>query len=255
MKKIIIFRFHDHPRICQNRLRFLKRLNDLPIYGLFGGGDQDIHKRYCAHYLEHFYTIRGKRPEWKWKHFDLALRDWYKKAGHSVDFDVAYVIEWDLLLLDSIDRVFPRITRNGVGLTGLTDLSNVEDKWSWVAKEPYRREWLKLKSLVKRRYGYEGPYYASLGPGLSVSKNFLDAYSSEKVPEYCNDEVRVPLFASALGFRLIDTGFYRRWRSPKIHRHFNCKNIPISLETIREEQKKSNGRRAFHPYRKLFHDF
>jgi len=69
------------------------------------------------------------------------------------------------------------------------------------------------------------------------------------VPAYSNDEVRVPLIAEALGYKLERTGLYPEWGQTSINRYFNAKGDLIHPEKIRGELEKTGGRRAFHPVR------
>lgn len=252
MKKIIIFRFDRHPRICQNHLNLIKRLNPHTlIYGIYGGVEKDFqkYKKHLGLYFENLYCIKNKSSDWKWKNFDLALRDWYKDFGYNVDFDMAYIIEWDLIITDSIDNAYKHIGKNEVGLTGLTDLSNISNRWSWVTVEPEKSQWISLLSFVKKKYGYLKKPFASLGPGLCIPKIFLEKYSKTEVPELVHDEIRVPLFAQIFGLTCKDTGFYKKWYSREESVFFNCHRLLINIEIIKKEIKKRNGRKAFHPFR------
>ena len=112
MKRIILFRFHKHPLICKNRLKILKKLNPkIPIYGLYGGDKKDFKKyeQILNKYLVNIYQIKGKSSFWKWKNSDFAIGKWYREIGKSVTFDMVYIIEWDLLLLSSVNNIYRNI--------------------------------------------------------------------------------------------------------------------------------------------------
>lgn len=255
MKRIILFRFHKHPLICKNRLKILKKLNPkIPIYGLYGGDKKDFKKyeQILNKYLVNIYQIKGKSSFWKWKNSDFAIGKWYREIGKSVTFDMVYIIEWDLLLLSSINNIYRNIPVNSVGVTGLTELKNIEKKWLWTSKNPYKKERIKLLEFVKINFDYNKLSYASLGPGVCLPKNFLEKYSSIDVPDYCNDELRIPLFAQIFGFKLYDTGFYKSWFDVENEKTFNCMNKNIKTSIIEKELKNSKGVRVFHPYKKIF---
>ena len=202
--------------------------------------------------MEDVYSVKGKTDYWKWKNGDLAIREWYKDFGHTVSFDMLHLVEWDLLLLDTLENIYGHVRKNGIGLTALIKLKSVEKRWFWTNEDPGRSEWKKLQNFARKKFNYNQEPCASLGPGTCLPKAFLEKYSSIEVPELCNDELRLPLFGQIFGFKLFDTGFYKKWFSEKERKVFNCKNKEILLSTIRKEFSKKSGRRAFHPFRKMF---
>lgn len=251
MKRIVLFRFHKNVAVCQNRLSQLKKFNpDIAVYGLYGGSEDDPEGIQAALKSEFvsIYSLSGKSDEWKWEHSDLAVREWYSAIGKMLDFDMLHLLEWDLLLCDSLDKIYKNIP-NGVGLTGLVPLEAVQDGWSWTNKEPEKGEWEQLLSLAKEKFGYHDKPLASLGPGTCYSKSFLDNYSAIDVPEICHDELRLPLFTQILGVPIYDTGFVRKWFDAEDRMYFNCRNEDIQLETIQKELANPHGRRVFHPVR------
>ena len=216
-KRIILFRYHKDLEVCRNHLNLLKKLNpEVPIYGLFGG-KKDEFKGFAKglqDLLENNYIILVEDGEWKWKHGDLAIRQWYLDYGNKLDFDVLYFIEWDMLLFAPLSEIYSHVPDSGVGLTGLRPLREVEDKWNWVAKEPARSEWLALLEYVKNDFSYKQKPYGCLFPGGVFPKRFLEEYSKIEFSRLCHDELRVPLFAQVLGFNLFDTKLYGEWFDP-----------------------------------------
>lgn len=253
MKRIILFRFSKESAICNNRLELLKHLNpQIPIYGIFGGEEDSAstYENSLGKYLEHFWVIKDKTRSWKWRNIDLALRDWYQEMGKGIDFDMAYLIEWDLVLIKPISEIYSHIGSGDIGATGLIPLSEVESRWSWTSKEPEKSEWKALLSFVQEKYQYDQEPFASLGPGTCYPKLFLEKYASLEVPVLCHDELRVPLFAQVTNTALVDTGFYREWYSDTEKESFNCNDIEIPLEKVLEESL-SGERYVFHPVRVL----
>lgn len=255
MNFIILFRFHNRFDICKNRLEIIKKFNpDIKIYGLYGGEEESFNKALAtlSSFFENIYSIKGKSSDWKWKNGDLAIREWFRDFGINLIFDSVVVLEWDLLQFDSIERIYSHINKDCVGLTGPILTKEVENRWKWLSEEPYKSEWGSLKKFVSKEYGYCGEYYATLGPGPILPNSFLKKYTSIEVPELCHDELRLPLIAKVLGFNICDTGFFRKWYDEDEPKFFNCWDVEISPETIKSELVKENGRRVFHPYRKLF---
>jgi len=255
MKRLILFRFHKDPVVSKNRLELLKAFNPgTDILGLYGGEERDFQNitNPLSQYLSHVYCISGKNAEWKWKYSDLAIKLWYEGYGHRLSFDMLHIIEWDLLLFSSISQLYGHIPKNGVGFTALTPLENVQSRWYWTSQEPQRSEWSELLELVGQKFQYYQKPYASLGPGTCLPREFLEKYASIDIPQLCNDELRFPLLAQILGFRLYDTGFYRKWFDEEEMKVFNCEDQEIKTSVIREELSKPSGRRIFHPYKGVF---
>lgn len=253
MKRIILFRYHNIDKaICYERLSMLKKFNpDIDIYGLYGGEDE-IFPEYeflTKDLITHNYCVRDKESKWKWLSSDLGARYWFDEFGHTIEFDMLHIVEWDLILLESIPTLYKHIPKDGIALSALSDVSNLYGRWLWVSIP----EWTLLLSHVRKNYGYDQKPFGSLGPGTSVPRYFLENYSKYEVPNYCIDEVRFPLFGQLMGCKLYNTGFYQKWFDDDEDRFFNCINKNIKIETIQDELKKKNGRRAFHPFRELFY--
>lgn len=230
----------------------LRQLNPgIKIFGLYGGEEAEFPKfqKYLQPFLEHNYCIRNQKDRWKWKNSDLAVRLWFRDFGKKIDFDILHIVEWDLLFFRALEKIYPRVSRNALNLTALTPLKLVEQKWYWTSREPAKSEWEKLTKLAETKFKYSKQPYASLGPGATLPRKFLEKFSSIPVPDLGNDELRLPLFGQIFGFKLIDTGF-RRWFSKEDSRFFNCNGDEIPLKVIIKELKEGGGRKAFHPYRK-----
>jgi hypothetical protein len=255
MRQVILFRLHKKPAICRNRLLLLKKLNpDTPIYAMYGGAktEQRTMEKTIGRYLEGFYRIPKESGKWKWLHSDLGARLWFKSVGHKVKFDRMHLIEWDLLTLKPLKQLYGNLSNNTVALTGLKPLHLVEKSWYWTTHEPYKSQWHQLLEWAKKEHRYKATPYSCLGPGASLPRTFLEHHAKINVPELVHDELRLPLFSQIFGLKLKDTGFHKRTATPGEHFYFNCHNHPISIETIKRELKKPNGRRAFHPYRAFF---
>lgn len=254
-QRIVVFRFHRDIFVCRNRLRLLRRFNpDTPIFGLFGGALTSrpvlarARTRPLARHLEDLYLLPGR----SWADQDLAARHWFAERGHAVPFDVAHLIEWDVLLFGRIEDLYRRVAPTALGLTGLVPLQAISARWSWLTREQYRSELAELMAFLRAEYSFSGPPYACVGPGLSLPRSFLERYASVPVPELCHDELRLPTFASALGFELEDTGFFKRWFDQEEERFFNADRREIDEEVIRRELARPEGRRVFHPYFRVF---
>ena len=249
MERAILFRFHKEAEICEERIKLLKDLNpDTEIYGL-GEEIEGVEKLEDAG-MNHLHVIDEKDSEWKWMNGDLAVIDWFQEKGKHEDFDMLHIVEWDLLLTAPLNEIYEDIPEHALGLSGLKPISEAEEYgWPWVTGE-YRDEWLKLKEWVKDETGYSGKSYGCIFPGACLPRNFLEEYAQLDTPSHSNDEVRVPLIAKALEYKIERTGLYPEWGNSSIKKYFNAKGDLINPEDIKKQLGKPNGKKAFHPVRK-----
>jgi hypothetical protein len=256
LKRIILFRFHGSLDICANRLAILHRLNPgTRILGLWGGDRASLPeaRQALASHLEEIWAIPVESSLWKWQHADLALLMWFQMVGRHLPFDMLHLVEWDVLLLASLDQIYGDTGRNGVALTGLTPLERLQHDWYWTSVEPYVTQWRQLQQHVRELHGLHGPYFACQGPANALSRAFLERYAQEAVPALVHEELRLPLYAQALGFEVAGLPhIYREIKDPGEMAFFNCERLLIKERTIRSELLKPQGRRVFHPYRKRF---
>ncbi len=256
MERILLFRFHDHLEVCINRLQLLRRLNpDVRMFGLYGGPSSRMlpAQEALGDYLESIWEIPVASTEWKWRHGDLSLIWWFKQVGHKIPFDILHLVEWDLLVLSSLDEIYGTRGLNGVALTGLTPLEKIQHTWWWTAHPPHALEWKQLKHHIQEQYGFKGPYLACQGPANAFSRAFLERYSKEKVPQLAHEELRLPIFAHVLGFEVEPLAHvYREIRDRHEMQFFNCEKLPIQPMTIQQELQNPHGRRVFHPFGAVF---
>lgn len=243
MDRIAVFRFHRDPGVCRTRLQLLRRLNpEVPVYGLgerIGLADE----------FADFHAIDGRDEEWAWKHGDLALAEWYREVGHAVEFDVAHLVEWDLLLAAPLANLYGHVPSDALALSGLRPMEEARaDGWAWIddrgnydRADGYRR----LRAYARREFGVTGEAPSCVFPGAAFPRSFLADYAALDPPETCNDEVRVPLVARGLGYDLRDTGFHD-WTDDG-RRYFNGRGNEVDRRVIDAELADPDGRRAFHP--------
>lgn len=244
----MLFRFHKNPEICAARIKLLKQLNpETPVYGL--GEDIEGVEKMREAGMEHLHVIDGRSDDWKWKNGDLAVGRWFQKVGKELEFDMLHIVEWDLLLAEPLEELYNHVSEDQVALTGLKPIQEASEYgWRWVNNE-YEQEWKDLKNKVSKEFSYTESSHGCIFPGAALPRPFLDKYTKTEVPELCNDEVRVPLYAEAMGYELVDTGFFGEWGSDSVYRYFNALGQEISKERLREQLQKRDGRRAFHPVR------
>jgi hypothetical protein len=255
-RTIVLFQFHAHFEHCKPRIRLLRTLNPgLPIFGLYGGEGGLIERARELERLglEDVYQARSTASNRsRWKDTDLGVVDWYSHVGRSVPFDRVHVIQWDLLFFAPLVSTYPALPDAAVALTGLIPLAEVAPFWDWIAAPGLGVDSEALFVLARQRFGYAGRPYACIGPGYSLSRDFIERYSALDIGEVGHDELRLPLFAQVLGIELVDTGFYPRWRDPEIEKVFNADSCEIEPAQVRNELARTRGRRVFHPCRERF---
>lgn len=252
MKRIIVFRFHKLPSICVERIAYLKRVNPhVKVFGLFGGESDQLPgmQNMVGPMLEDIFSIAEYAPGWKWRFSDLAIREWFINVGVDISFDVAHVIEWDLLLCKPLDALYSHIPYSNVGLTAIRSVKDIETYWPPTATEPLSLEWNNLLIWAQLTHHYSGDPLACFGPGFCLPRSFLEGYSAMKMPEISSDELRLPLAAQLLGIPITDTRLCRGWFMEEEVKIFNTVKKEILLPTILLELEQPKGRRAFHPFR------
>jgi hypothetical protein len=257
MKRIAVFTFHHRVGLARERLRQLRQLNpEVPI-AVVWGGPAPLFRLIQQSLLTHLeddvtsiHCLRGHTRRWKWKNSDLALRDWHRAVGRELDWDVAHVVQWDLLLAAPLRELYAEIPADAVALSGLVPLSQVSERWAWTTLPRLRGDSMRLLRHVEHAHGYADEPHACIGPGMTVPRAFLDRYAEIDPPDFGHDELRLPLYAQILGFTLHDTGMFRSWFDPNEARLFNADRHEIALTAIRSELADAAGRRAFHPVRR-----
>ncbi len=254
MKRIVVFRFHKNATVCRNRLELLRLFNpETELYGLYGGDESraGVITPRLSHLLESCYCIRGRTAAWKWRNGDLALAAWFKDVGARISFDVLHFIEWDMLLLDSLERIYGHVPRRSIGLTALLPMARGNADWQWISQEPYKSEWETLHRDVQRDFHYRGEPQVCKAGGMTLPRSFLEDYCRLDVPELSNDEIRIPLFGQILGYELCDTRHYDPLGETD-RKYFNLLwGNEVATRDILGELARKNGRRVFHPYEKV----
>jgi hypothetical protein len=251
-RRIVLFRFDRNPAVCRERITQLRRLNPgVAVAGLYGGagGRRGAAFRLGSRAVLGLDSwVRSRREgRWNWQHGDLAVAAWYREVGHRQNFDVLHLVEWDLLLAAPLEQLYGHVPADAVGLTSCTPLSEIGPGWDWVARPELRAQTDALFAAVRDRWGYSGEPRAALGVGPCLPRSFLAEYAALDVPELGHDELRLPLFADLLGYRVVDTGFRTAWHSAVDDSFFNATGRLIDPAVIRGELVRPEGRRAFHP--------
>jgi hypothetical protein len=251
-RRLIAFRFDRDPVVCRDHIAHLRRLNPgVPIVGIFGG---DPFKRVAFRFGRRFvlgldgFFASAHRGRWNWMRGDVVLRSWFEEAGHELSFDVVHSVEWDLVVLDTLDNVYGHVPAEAVALTALRPVREIEDTWVWTSGDN-RADWLDLLAFARDRLGYSGEPYGCYGGGPCIPRVFLERYAELDVPIACMEELRLPLLAQVFGLELVDTRLKKAWGDRSDDHVFNVGGPSIAREVIDAELLRPDGRRAFHPVR------
>lgn len=251
-KRIILFRLHKDFDVCLERILLLKKYNpDLPIYGLYGGTSEHVKEAELkiGEQIEHLYIDKHTDSEWKWLHPDISLKEWYRDVGKSYSFDYMYDYEWDILTLDSLEKLYPQIEPKTLYFSAVKKLTpEVKEKWDWTSEQPHKFNYIKFIHYMKKTFGDHLFETAVLGPAPLLSRSFIDQFSQTEDIDWVLNEISYPAYAEAFGYTIKDNGFHPGWFTSEARTYFNChSDAPIAKDTILSELAKPNGRRVFHP--------
>lgn len=258
MKLAIVFWFYKDIEVCRNRLELLQRYNpQLDIFALYGGrkSQAQMFRRSLGKYVKDFYVSKfsEKAPAWKWINGERMILDWYLSRGQYFRWDSVMVIQWDMPILGSIQKQFPRLKKSQIFLSGLRTLDTfIEKRWSWTKPGSHeRKKYLAFKNYVRTKYGYIKKLWCSLFILQIFPRKFFKDWRTEKDTTLGMLEYTLPTFAN-----IFQTPIYRKdlgvwWFDKRTGRRetpMNARGVQIRKKFIERELHKKNGYRIFHPY-------
>jgi len=268
MNIAVLFWFYKEPAVCENRLRLLREHNpDLRIYGLFGGSQEDAeHYRIAlGAYLDDFYTTPFADRDWKWLNGDLMILDWFVRRGITLEWDSIAIVQWDMLVFDSLRNQFAGMKADEIFLSGFRALDEeFEAKWSWTKKpkwysltrkSKHRKEFERFKSYLKDNYDFTGAIYWCRFILQVFPRSFFEKYLTVKDRSIGMLEYKIPTYSRILGIPVFEKNL-EVWTGEKTRKAsrtpLNARPIEIEQDYIREELDLANGARLFHPYYKVW---
>jgi hypothetical protein len=257
MRPIILFRFHDSLPVCHERLKLLNALNPgVPIYGLYGGPPEDLSaaRSALADLVGDIQPTEHHDAHWHWLHVDLDVKHWYRRFGHSVDFDVLFDHEWDILTTDSLTSIYPPVDTNTIAVCSLTPLTReVEDAWEWTGAAAHRPIYMRFIQYMRETFGMGPQQYVSHGPGIVLPRQFLERFVDVEDIDLVISEIAYPAYAQAFGFQIINNNFRQAGVIDLSEEDFfNAQDQVVTYEHLVTEFVKPHGRRAFHPVKYSF---
>jgi hypothetical protein len=253
-RRAILFWYYCNPELCASRLRQLVRLNPgVPLFGLYGGTSADAPRFKEAESLLddcwHFDETRD--TEWKWRHGDQMLSRWFERRGAGLEWDSVVVVQWDVLALAPLARIFADLAPRDVYLPGLRPLAPLRDRWWWTRPgTPQGDDYLAFVQHMAEHHAYTGPFEACQFLAAVLPRGFMAAYAQVAAPEPGFLEYKLPTFARALGFNLPSLPTLRvAWPGEAQHQRIvlTAAKRDIPDLDIAAELLTPGGARLFHP--------
>ncbi len=261
MKLAILFWFYKEPEVSKNHLELLKRLNpNTPIYGLFGGepSSESKYKKLLTPYLDDFYSTnmesgnaKYKVPSnKKWISGEMMLLEWYQHRGYKLKWDSIAIVQWDLLILEPLSKLFKGIKPGQVYISGTQDYTLVhEKKWWWTMKgKKHRKDFLEFLEYLKKEYSFTANPLVCLFIFQIFPRIFWQKFALVKNPQLGMLEYKMPTYAKIFKIPFFHKDLGVHWFENKKEKPMNADNSFINKSYIQKELKKKNGWRVFHPF-------
>lgn len=266
MRLAILFWCYRAAPFCVQRLRTLRHYNpSTPIYVLFSGRslDEQDFARAMASLIDDFYAYKvPTHPAWRWLNGDLVIAEWFRARGRLLSWDTIAVVQWDMLVLGSVDRVFEGLKADQILLSGTRPIREVEGWWSWVNRDhvAHRARFEQFVTHLGTTFGSLREPFCCVFVVACLPRTFLTLYE-----RYASDagflEYRVPMYAQALGIPFADSVRFPVWiREDPRARWYNVRaralngfGREIAWSIIALQMSLPNGSRLFHPVRRDYH--
>ena len=257
----ILFWYYKQPEVCLDRAKLLRRLNPgVPILGLFGGEPRDFsayHRALADCLDENWACPGGKDAEWKWRHGDRMICEWFDQCGQHHEWDTLIIMQWDMLALAPIHELFGMLRRDELYLPGLRPLADVETSWWWTRPgTEVHADYLSFKAWLAGPLGYRSDLQACQFVTAALPRDFLRRYAAIEQPELGFLEYKIPAYAALFGFTLRDLPHLpTHWQGEtpaKIRVTLTASKKDISPTTLASELLTPGGARLFHPVTRRF---
>lgn len=235
---VLLFRFHDHFAVCENRLALLRALNPgCPIHGIYAGPPEHWPQARTLPF-DALVRWREKIPLRRWRFGDLAVACWYRKIGRRMDFQRAIVLEWDLVLLAPVRALYGETTP-GIAVADPRSLEQRRaEGWPWLVDPANAPEWEALQAWGRTEHQWNGQASFGFFPGVASSREFLEFHRRAAIGYRGNDELRFG-FLAACGHFPVDT-----WPAHEDDL-FNFERREVTPEALYTAAEQS--RQWFHP--------
>lgn len=257
----ILFWYYKELDVCLDRAKLLRRLNpDARILGLFGGEPKDFpaFQQALTDVLDDNWAYPGgKNAEWKWRHGDRMICEWFEQRGHTFEWGTLAIMQWDMLALAPINQLFDMLRPNELYLPGLRPLDQIESRWWWTRPgTEVHDDYLAFKDWIANHLGYRGDFQACQFVTAALPRAFLQRYAAIERPNLGFLEYTIPVYASAFGFSVRDlphlpTSWVGEPAQAK-RTTLIASKIDIPVATLVAELLTPGGARLFHPVTSRF---
>ena len=271
MKLAVLFWCYKEPAICEDRVALIRRRDpETPIYVLYGGDpDQaEAFESRLAPFVQDFYVCREEPPAgaeryadafrggttWKYVYGDVLIAAWQRDRGHALEWDTVVVIQWDMLVFESIERAFACLRPGEILFSGLRPLSEVEEAWIWTAPDrPWQRQlYTDFVQHLRDRYDYDQEPLACLAIVMAFPRTFLERFAEVERLDLGFLEYRLPMYAQVFGIPFCREHPFRPWwGAVEPFKPFSAlRALPreVWVATILWNRIRKDGARVFHPF-------
>jgi len=262
MKPDVLFWFYKDFDTCRERLLRLRSLNEgVRIFALYGGSllETDMARHAIEALVDDFYFYpHEKDSAWKWRHGDQMIALWYRERGKNLQWDTIFVMQWDMLILDKLQKIFFDLKPGEMLLSGFRPLNSVSSWWS--PANPTSQDLLSFKELLRDKFDYEGELFACLFIVVCLPRIFLEKYVAVGHPEIGFLEYKIPTMAHIFDIPVCNTHAFEPWwaanpatqQAPRRQRILNAVAQEVPRSVILQELSDRDGQRLFHPVFKHF---
>lgn len=259
----VLFWFYKDFDTCESRLRSLRSLNKtVRVYGLYAGPPSQAGeaRERLEGWLDDFYAYTDESDaKWKWRNGDRVLAAWYRDRGNELEWETVFVLQWDMLLLASVETLFPTLRPDEILLSGLRPLGEIEDWWPWALRKNVkkRQDLEAFRTMLAEKFDYGGDLFACLFIVVCFPRLFMERYVAAGPPECGFLEYKVPTMAAVFGIPPCLHHHFDPWWAANpatktatgAERTLNAVAEDVPLSVILKEAASPTGQRVFHPVR------
>lgn len=260
MTPAVLFWFYKDFEVCRERLLRLRRFDPgARVFALYGGplGRVDAARDAVSEFVDDFYAYpKIRQSEWKWRHGDQLIADWYAQRGRGLAWETVFVMQWDMLVMAPVGELFAGLKEGEILLSGFRPLREVEAWWPWARPGMEGEELRAFRAMLGSQFGYRGELFACLFVVACLPRVFLERYVAAGHPELGFLEYKVPTLARVLEVPVCaGHGFDPWWNdapgaAEALERDKVLRAVrqEIPVEVICSELARADGRRVFHPF-------
>lgn len=133
IKCLAVITAYRSPRLCEIRLKLLKRLNpEIVVVCIYTGPTPKAHTFQRAFAIcDYHYILPTQNTRENWANLDQAYARWWLEQGAGLHADRLLFLDWDVLLLEQADRLFNQLHEGSVHFCNVFPVKNLQlDHWA-----------------------------------------------------------------------------------------------------------------------------